>query len=195
MYRFATFACSALSKNRRNDSYKSDLFADGDDIPTVLFFDSIQMMSTTSPPTLMAADEYESLPFNGLATSSDILREQTKRLGITEEELEMLPDVTDAKETTATDGTTQKPQQPQLVYDGPVDTKKTIGEMLSEYGFPESAAGLVSSAEDAIIGIPKDLGKAEEPVWTILTKDARLQGLGALAIIVAAIIGLINLLR
>jgi len=143
----------------------------------------------------MNTDTPEDLPFNGLATSSDIIDEQMKRLGLYPSDF----DETTAAPTVApgaSDPTTPTPQQQQaLVYDGPADTKKTLGKMLEEYGIPTSASDLLSAAESAVIDIPRELGDAKEPVWTILTRDDRLMGMGALLIIVAGIMALISLLR
>lgn len=140
---------------------------------------------------------YDEMPFNGLATSSEIIEAQMQRLGIETSDLaEPLATSTTPPgdvSTLATQAPTQT-QQP-LVYDGPVDSKKTLGQMLQEYGIPTSAADLISSAESAVIDIPKELQEAKEPVWTILSKGDRLQGIGALLIVVAAIMALINLLR
>ena len=144
--------------------------------------------------------KYDNMQFNGLAEPSEIIAEQLQRLGIETADFDSgatigTPGPPGLSPPTGDTSTIPTSVTQPLVYDGPADTKKTVGEMLQEYGIPTSAAALLSSAESAVIDIPRDLHEAKEDVWTILTKGDRLQGMGALLIVVAAIMALINLLR
>ena len=152
----------------------------------------------------MDVQAYDELPFNGLAAPSEIIDEQMRRLGILPSDFDfndtMMSDTSTNPATTASGATTDAPVPStvpvrDIIYDGPADTKKTMGEMLEQYGVPTSAGTLLTAAESAIIDIPRELYDAKEPVWEILTKEERLQGIGALLIVVAVIIGVISLLR
>jgi hypothetical protein len=79
------------------------------------------------------------------------------------------------------------------VYDGPPDTGKTFGDVLSYYNIPTSLTQFVSLAEGVLVGVPEDIQKGE-PASKIFGSDARLQGFGALFILIGVLIAIINLL-
>ncbi len=103
------------------------------------------------------------------------------------------PDPTDTSDPTATDAAATQTATP-YVYDGPADMGKTFGDILASYGIPTSVSSLVTKAEEAFVGIPDDIQKGEESILTIMTKETRLQGIGAAFIIVAVIIGIVQAL-
>jgi hypothetical protein len=151
-----------------------------------------------------AASEYEDLPLNGLATTADILEQQMRVYGITLDDDNAFSDIREEPTAASTavptesDGsTTPTPTVvpvKRYVYDGPVDTGKSFGDILAQYGIPTSVSKLITNAEDAFVGIPEDIQKGEEPIYTILTKDARLQGIGAALVIIAVVVGVIQAL-
>lgn len=151
------------------------------------------------------ASEYEDLPLNGLATTADILEQQMRVYGITLDDENAFEDITEdatAAPTTTpaeSDGMATTPAPTVMpakryVYDGPVDTGKSFGDILAQYGIPTSVSKLITNAEDAFVGIPEDIQKGEESIYKILTKDARLQGIGAALVIIAVIVGVIQAL-
>lgn len=156
-----------------------------------------------------ATTEYERLPLNGLATTADIIEEQMRAYGVVLNDQNTFDDLTDEGSTTrdtywetsppdaTTSAPTAAPSPPDAdayVYDGPADTGTPFGTILASYGIPTSAASLITKAEEALIGIPDDIRKGDESIVQILTKDARLQGIGAALIIVAVIIGMIQVI-
>lgn len=154
--------------------------------------------------------EYEHLPLNGLATTSDILEEQMRLYGITLDEdnafqdigetTTPVPDQNSSDEPHALDSDGQSYNNVETtpakryVYDGPADTGKTFGDLLAHYGIPTSVSSLITKAEDAVIGIPEDIQKGDESILRILTKESRLQGIGAALVIVAVIVGILHAL-
>ena len=150
-----------------------------------------------------ATTEYERLPLNGLATTADIIEEQMRSYGVVLNDQNTFDELTDAGTTTRDaywettsppDATTSPPAADTYVYDGPADTGTPFGTILASYGIPTSAASLITKAEEALIGIPDDIRKGDESIVQILTKDSRLQGIGAALIIVAVIIGMIQVI-
>lgn len=157
-----------------------------------------------------ATTEYERLPLNGLATTADIIEEQMRSYGVVLNDQNTFDELTDDGTTTrdaywettsppdaTTSAPTATPSPPAAdayVYDGPADTGTPFGTILASYGIPTSAASLITKAEEALIGIPDDIRKGDESIVQILTKDSRLQGIGAALIIVAVIIGMIQVI-
>ncbi|MGA1563845.1 MAG: hypothetical protein ACO35C_04410 [Pontimonas sp.] len=99
--------------------------------------------------------------------------------------METMPSMTDLIQQT----TTPAPESTIKDYfDGPKRTGKTIGSVAEQYGLPTSFQQTIDDAQDAVLGITKDLvrsGETKTSVSEIITKDNRLRGIGMLLIITA----------
>lgn len=86
----------------------------------------------------------------------------------------------------------QNKMQPEY-FDGPKWTGRTVKTVAETYGLPTSIQQTIDDAQDAVLGITRDLTKSHETktsLYEIITKDNRLRGIGAL-LIIAAVIGFI----
>lgn len=190
---------------------------------------------------------YTNLPYNGLATSSEIILNQMKELGVELDETEpsggdstltqniatLTPDESreldlrqyderdeairvlaskqsvpidrskgddrgvDLAGPTVTNITTSAPAARTSFYDGPPETKRTLGTVLTSYGLPKTFGELLSDAEEAFTGIVYDLNHIHEnrlSIYDILVKNNRLRGLGAIFVVTAIIGILLNII-
>lgn len=158
-------------------------------------------------------------PLNGLTTSTELLNEQYSILTgpktITSTDLDVdafkaqpVDVSTEMYEIQQTVGNSDNidaisPSTPDVenttpeYYNGPRHTGKTIGSVAKEYGFPTSVQQTIDDAQDAVLGITKDLtqsGEKKESLYDILTKDNRLRGIGALLIITAVVAFIVKIL-
>jgi hypothetical protein len=159
-------------------------------------------------------------PLNGLATSTEILNEQYNVLTGTEtlrstdldaDEFRAQPasvsrELFELKQTVGSidpPGPSTALQQPATVdpepkyFDGPKQTGRTLGSIAQEYGLPTSVRQTVDDAEDAVLGVTRDLTQSKdtkESFYDIITKDNRLRGIGALLIIAAVVAFILKIL-
>lgn len=159
-------------------------------------------------------------PLNGLATSTEILNEQYNILTGTEtlrstdldaDEFRAQPasvsrELFELKQTVGSidpPGPSTALQQPATVdpepryFDGPKQTGRTLGSIAQEYGLPTSVRQTFDDAEDAVLGVTRDLTQSKdtkESFYDIITKDNRLRGIGALLIIAAVVAFILKIL-
>ena len=135
-------------------------------------------------------------PLNGLASTSEIIDRQLDVYGISVNDTTgQFDDATDPTSDPTIDATiapstaSTRGSDPYTLYayDGPGDTGKTFGDMMKSYGFPSDLSGFVRDAEDAIVGIPDEIQRGT-PLYEILSKPWRLQGIGAAFILVGIIL-------
>jgi hypothetical protein len=159
-------------------------------------------------------------PLNGLATSTEILNEQYNVLTGNEtlrstdldaDEFRAQPasvsrELFELKQTVGSidpPGPSMALQQSAAVdsepkyFDGPKQTGRTLGSIAQEYGLPTSVRQTVDDAEDAVLGVTRDLTQStdtRESFYDIITKDNRLRGIGALLIIAAVVAFILKIL-
>lgn len=159
-------------------------------------------------------------PLNGLATSTEILNEQYNVLtgretlrstDLDADEFRAQPasvsrELFELKQTVGSidpPGPSTALQQPGTVdpepkyFDGPKQTGRTLGSIAQEYGLPTSVRQTVDDAEDAVLGVTRDLTQSKdtkESFYDIITKDNRLRGIGALLIIAAVVAFILKIL-
>jgi hypothetical protein len=158
-------------------------------------------------------------PLNGLATSTEILNEQYNVLTGTEtlrstdldaDEFRAQPasvsrELFELKQTVGSidpPGPSTALQQSATVdsdpkyFDGPKQTGRTIGSIAQEYGLPTSVRQSVDDAEDAVLGVTRDLTQKDtkESLYDIITKDNRLRGIGILLILAAVVAFILKIL-
>jgi hypothetical protein len=86
-------------------------------------------------------------------------------------------------------------------YDGPVKTGKTLRDLLTDLGAPDSLSGTVDDMQEALFGITSDLvgsnggvGSDRLSLSDILTRGNRLRGLGAVLVLASVIALLVDFL-
>lgn len=150
-------------------------------------------------------------PLNGLASSSEILRNQynvmVKRQTISSTELDMddfkaVPysiegpqkDLYDLRQTIGEDAAQNASTflQPSTItnkyYDGPKQTGENLKTVATRWGLPTSISQSIQDAESVVLGIPKDIAVSPDQTTSIadiLTKDNRLRGIAILLICIA----------
>lgn len=161
---------------------------------------------------------YMDQPLNGLATSTEILNEQYNVLtgretlrstDLDADEFRAQPasvsrELFELKQTVGSvDPPSTALQQPATMepepkyFDGPKQTGRTLGTIAQEYGLPTSIRQTFDDAEDAVLGVTRDLTQTKdtkESFYDIITKDNRLRGIGALLIIAAVVAFILKIL-
>ena len=156
-------------------------------------------------------------PFNGLATATEIMNRQYNILTgtntITSTDLDTdafrvqpapiqqelgvsLEQTVGTPGETPVDDTTSTPADPQY-FDGPRQTGKTVKTVAEDYGLPTSIKQTIDDAQDAVLGITKDLTQSQHEkvsLYEVITKDNRLRGIGALLIILAVVAFFVKIL-
>lgn len=153
-------------------------------------------------------------PFNGLATATEIMNRQyniltgTKTITSTDldtdsfrvqpapiqQELGVSLEQTVGTPVASTPSPeTSDPQY----FDGPRQTGRTVGTVAEQYGLPTSVKQTIDDAQDAVLGITKDLTQSQNEkvsLYEVITKDNRLRGIGALLIILAVVAFFVKIL-
>lgn len=170
-------------------------------------------------------DDLLNRPLNGLVSSKEIMNQQLNALSGTktltavdldQDDFRAVPaDLTpeqkrvydlkltvgDGAETTpvlsaASTPVVQSETQPQY-FDGPARTDQSIRTVAEQYGLPTSVRQTIDDAQDAVLGISKDLTQQsteKKSLYEILTQDNRLRGIGALLVITAIVAFIVKIL-
>lgn len=153
-----------------------------------------------------------SVEYNGLITSEEILNKQREILA-TPTSVDISSGIKSApavipdseKHLYSLQTETEKEQQNQTMkekelryYDGPTPTGESIKSVAQKYHLPTSVSQTMADAEDAILGITKDLtnnSKDEKKSFMdIITEKNRLRGIGIILICVASMVSILILL-
>lgn len=166
--------------------------------------------------------DFTTQPFNGLASATEILNVQyniltgegikstdldvdafrvqpaaiQKEIGIPLQQTVGTGSMTDSETTTETTPSPETTEEPQY-FDGPRQSGRTLGTVAQEYGLPTSVKQTIDDAQDAVLGITKDLTQSQNEkvsLYEVFTKDNRLRGIGALLIIIAVVAFFVKIL-
>jgi len=156
-----------------------------------------------------------SVEFNGLVSSKEILAQQDTMLEPTsasiwkdftaspasipddEKQLYSLTSTINTNEESQTAGTQTTTVNEKKYYDGPTPTGQNLVKIANEYHLPTSLSESLNDAQDAVLGITRDLTKSGEErksLLEIISQDNRLRGIGLVLICVACVTSILILL-
>jgi hypothetical protein len=166
-------------------------------------------------------DDLLSQPLNGLVSSKEIMNQQlnaltgTKTLtavDLDQDQFRAVPaDLTpeqkrvydlkltvgEGAESTPVMSAASQPVTTQYYYDGPKRTGQSLKTVAEQYGLPMSVRETIDDAQDAVLGISRDLTQQsteKKSFYEILTQDNRLRGIGALLVITAIVAFIVKIL-